>query len=300
MLPGRFIVFSRTTVLMLAAALLGGCAVPMRTSLTPELRASIKEVETRVIVVQDEVIVDVKPSTATGAGVAFGLIGALVTSTIDSKVTNNRVKSAQDLMGPFYQAIEDVDFRKEFSAAVQPALSGYALKVSSVDATALGLNNAMVRQWRDGLKPGQSLMIIVPRYTLSADFRTFDVETVVTIWAKDGDDRPINRGVLRYQSAPTGPGDKDSVLAWSANNAAAFRAVIKESVAETLHLVRADLDVTDATVKPEQQRDFPFNSGDQQTSVAGRLVAETATRVTVLGNDGKLYSLPKPTTAAKN
>jgi hypothetical protein len=285
---------------MLAAALLGGCAVPMRTSLTPELRASIKELDTRVIVVQDEVIVDVKPSTATGAGVAFGLIGALVTTTIDSKVTNNRVKSAQDLMGPFYQTIEDVDFRKEFNEAVRPALSGYALKVSSVDTTALGLNNAILRRWRDGLSPGQSLMIIVPRYTLSADFRTFDAETIVTMWRKEGDDRPINRGVLRYQSAPTGTGDKDSVLAWSANNAAAFRSVIKEAVAETMHLVRADLDVSDVAVKPGEQRDFPFNDGDRQTSVKGRLVTETATRVTVLGTDGKLYSLPKPIAVAKN
>lgn len=272
----------------------------MRTSLTPEVRASIKELDARVVVVQDEVIVEVKPSNAAGAGMAFGLIGALITSTIDSKVTNDRVKSAQDLMGPFYQTIEDIDFRKEINEAVEPALAGYPIKVGSVTTTALGLNDVTLRKWRNGLQPGQSLMIIAPRYALSADFRTFDAETVVTMWKKDGDDRPINRGVLRYQSAPVGPGDKDSVLAWSANNAAAFRAVVKEAVAETMSLVRADLDVSDEPIKPEQQRDFRFNDGQRHLMLKGRLIAETATRMTMLGTDRKLYSVPKPSVVASN
>lgn len=272
----------------------------MRTSLTPELRASIQELDTRVVVVQDEVIVDVKASNSVGAGVAFGLIGALITSTIDSKVTNNRVKSTQDLMGGFYQAIEDVDFRREFNEAVQPAMASYAIKVASVTTTPIALNDATLRQWRDGLAVGQSLMIIAPRYTLSADFRTFDAETVLTMWRKEGDDRPINRGVLRYQSAPLGAGGKESIEGWSANNAAAFRAVIKEAVAETMALVRADLDVTDNEVKPDQQREFPFSSGDQQTVLKGRLVSETATRRAVLGVDGKLYSLPNTALAVRN
>lgn len=288
----------RLTALVLAAALLGGCAAPMRTSLTPEQRAAIQELDTRVIVVQDEVIVDVKASNSAGAGAAFGLIGALVATTIDSQVTNSRVKSAQDLMGPFYQAIEDVDFRQSFNDAVRPALANYAIKVANVSTTPLALNDTTLRQWRSALKPGQSLMIVAPRYTLSADFRTFDAETVLTMWKQDGEDRPINRGVLRYQSAPMGTGDKDAIQRWSADKAAAFRAVVQEAVAETMQLVRVDLDVNEASFKPEQQRDFSFNSGDQQVSFKGYLVSETPTRMTVLGADSKLYSLPKLPAAA--
>lgn len=292
--------FFRTTTLLLAAAMLGGCAAPMRKSLTPEMRSSIQELDARVIVVQDEVIVDVKPSSTGGAGAAFGLIGALISSTIDANVTNSRVKAAQDLMGPFYLAIEDVDFRKEFDEAVKPALAGYAIKVGSVSTTALSLNEATLRKLRDGLAPGHSLMIIAPRYALSADFRTFDVETVVTMWRKEGDDRPINRSVLRYQSAPMGKGEQDSVLRWSADNAAAFRAVVKEAVAETMALVRIDLGVPDAAAKPEQQREFPFNSGSGQTMLKGQIVSQTPTRVALLGSDGKLYSLPTLVAVTKN
>jgi hypothetical protein len=290
----------RALALVLSAALLGGCAIPMRVSLTPEQRASIKELDTKVVVVQDEVIVDVKPSGVAGAGLAFGLIGTLISTTIDSSVTNSRVKTAQDLMGPFYLAIEDVDFRKEFNDAIRPGLAGYPIKVAEVTTTPVGLSNARLRTWRDELKPGQNLMLIFPRYLLSADFRTLDSETWVTIWKKDGDDKAINRGVLRYQSAPVGPGGKDSIIEWSANNAAAFRAAIKEAVAETVSLVRADLDVAVVPDKPENTRDFAVMTDGQQTVVKGRLISESASRWVALGADGKMYSLPKLPVAAKN
>jgi hypothetical protein len=296
MMEGIILLF-RTTSLILSAILLGGCAAPLRVTLTPDQRASITELDSRVIVVQDEVIVDVKAPNSSAAGAAGGLIGALIVSSIDSAVTNSRVKSSQDLMGPFYAAIEDIDFRKEFYEAVRPGLANYPIKVASVTTTPLGLSNAELRKWRDALQPGQCLLIIVPRYTLSADFRTFDAQTIVTIWKKDGEDRPINRGALHYQSAPTGPGNKDSIAQWSANDAAAFRAVVKEAVAETMLLVRADLDALGTT---GEMRNFSFNNGAQQTTLKGRLVSETATRVVVLGADDKLHSLPKPAAVATN
>ena len=61
----------RSSALLLLAALLGGCASPLRISLPAEQRAAIKEVDTRLVVIQDEVIVDVKPSTSAAAGVGF-------------------------------------------------------------------------------------------------------------------------------------------------------------------------------------------------------------------------------------
>lgn len=288
---------------VLAVSWLGGCAVPLRVSLTPEQRAEIRELDTRVIIVQDEVIVDVKASQSAAAGVGFGLIGALITTTIDSKVTNSRVQAVQDLMGPFYAAIEDVDFRQEFDAAVRPALASYAIKVGRVETTPLGLSDARLRQWRDGLQAGQRLMVVVPRYTLSSDFRTFDAETWVTLWQKDGPDQPVNRGVLRYQSAPMGPGAEASVQAWSANDARLFREVMREAIAETMLMVRLDLDLTDTAAKADRQRDFAYlNNGDAAT-LTGTVVQERADRVVVLAADGRLHSLPKapaatPTAAA--
>jgi hypothetical protein len=274
----------------------------MRVSLTPEQRAAITGLDAKVVVIQDEVIVDVRPSTSGGAGVMFGLVGALITSSIDSSVTNSRVKAAQDLMGPFYLAIEDLDFRQEFNDAVQPALANYPIKVTSVATTPVLPTEPQIQRWRAALRPGQSLMLVVPHYRLSADMRTFYTETFVTIWGKGGDDRtPLNKGVLHFQSAPMGPGDKDSLLAWSANNAAAFRASIKEALAETMVLMRTELDLTPKTDKAEKLREFPMYKQGAQTSVSGSIISESDKRVALMGSDGKLYSLPKlAATAPKN
>jgi hypothetical protein len=283
----------RVLIMVLASTILGGCAVPMRISLSPEQRASIKELNAKVVVVQDEVIVDVKASNVAGAGVAFGLIGAIISTSIDSKVTNSRVKSSQELMGPFYLAIEDLDFRKEFNDAIRPGLIGYPIKVADVATTPVGLSNAGLLTWRNELKQGQSLMVIYPRYALSADFRTLYAVTVVTLWKKEGEDKPINRSLLRYHSAPVGPGDKDSILQWSADNAAAFRTAIKEAVSETVQLVRADLDVATTAGKSDNNRSFDLILNGQQTTLSARLISESANRWVALGTDGTMYSLPK-------
>lgn len=288
----------RTAAVLAAAALLAGCAAPLRVTFTPEQKASIAELDVKVVVVQDEVIVDIKPPNSATAGMMFGVIGALVTTTIDSAVTNSRVKAAQDVMGPFYAAIDDVDFRKDLDEAIRPGLASYPIKLGSVTTTPVVFTNAKLRQWRDGLRPGQGLLIVVPRYLMSADFRTLDVETWVTIWKKEGDDRPINRGVLRFQSAPVGPGEAESVALWSAKQGAVFRATVKEAITETLLLARTDMSVPDKSEATDNLRDFALQQNGITSTVRGKLIAEAPNRVVVLGADGRLYSLPKATTPA--
>jgi hypothetical protein len=265
----------------------------MRVTMSPQDRAAIKELDAKVIVVQDEVLVDVVPSTG-GAG--MGLIGAIV----DSSITSNRVKTTQNAMGPFYAAIEDIDFRQAFFEAVKPGLSDYPLKVSALTATPIGLSDAQLLKWREGLGAGQRLLIIVPRYVLSSDFRNLDVQTVVTMWQKEGENKPINRGLLRYQSALLGAGGEESMNAWSANGAAAFRTAVKEAVAETIVLVRADIDAVDQASKSATLREFLLRAAANDVPIKGRVLSENANRVIVLGADEKLYSLPKSAESTKN
>jgi hypothetical protein len=272
--------------------LLGGCAVPMRVSLTPELRAKITELKAHVVVVQDEVIAAVQPSNvsiATGGG----LIGAM----IDSSITNSRVKASQEVMGPFYALIEDVDYRKEFNEAIKRELANYPIKVAAIDTTPRAPSKDDLARMRGDLPPGQALLVISPRYYLTMDFRSLDVEAVVTMWSKDApaNAQPaglIERGVLYYQSQPLGPGGKESITQWGARNAAAFRATLRESIVETINLVLMDIDVNLPASK-EPPKSYAFNTGQKQGEIKGQLVKETATRVTILGENKKLYSLPK-------
>jgi hypothetical protein len=275
-------------VLILLALVLGGCAAPLRVSLTPEQRAKITELKARVVVVQDEVIVAVQPSHV-GAATGGGLIGAM----IDSSVTNSRVKASQEIMGPFYAQIEDVDYRKEFNEAIRLELANYPLKIAQFTTTPQALSKETLAQLRSELQTGQALLVIYPRYYLTMDFRNLDVEANVSMWMKDGAaNMPVQRGVLHYQSQPVGSGGKESIALWGAQGAAAFRAAIKESIVETINLVLMDIDLKAPGDKPAQSRTYAFNAGSQRAEIKGQLIKETASRRIVLGDDKKLYSLP--------
>jgi hypothetical protein len=295
----------RIAALLSITLLLGACATPMRVSLTPEQRGKITELTAHVVVVQDEVIAAVQPSNVSVA-TGGGLIGAMV----DSHITNNRVKESQQTLGPFYAAIEDIDYRKEFNEAIRRELAGYQIKVGHLTTTPRALTNDALAKMRAQLAPSQALLVVYPRYFLTMDFRNLDAESVVTMWTKPDPNAagtsatsPIQRGVLYYQSQGVGSGGKESVALWSAQNAALFRTVLRESITETLRMILLDMDVAAApTAKAEELKAFPFNTGGGQSEVKGQLLKDGASRAVLLGTDQKLYSLPKAAgtaTAAK-
>jgi len=291
----------RLVAILSIALLLGACATPTRLSLTPEQRGKITELAAHVTVVQDEVIVAVRPSNVS-AGTGGGLIGAI----IDSNVTNSRVKESQQIFGPFYAAIEDVDYRKEFNESIERGLSGYPIKVSKFTTTPRALSNEKLIQLRNDLQPGQALLVIIPHYTLSMDFRSFDSESVVTIWLKpEASDlnKPSQRGVLHYQSAPVGPVGKESLALWGAQDAAVLRNVMRESITETVRMAMLDINVpADTAAQSKDLKSFAFNFGDGKGERKGQVLKTGDGRAILLGTDQKLYSLPdvaNVTTTAK-
>lgn len=286
----------RLFVLFSISLLLVACAMPMRIGLKPEDRSRITTLAAHVVVVQDEVIAAVQPSNV-GAATGGGLIGAM----IDASVTNSRVKDSQQALGSFYALIEDVDYRKEFNEAIRGVLGNYQIKVASVTTTPRALGFDALAKLRQQLPPGQALLVISPRYSLTADFRNFDVESNVTMWSRlDGPNTaaaanvPIQRGVLYFQSRPVGAGGKRSLDLWAAGNASLFRSVLRESIDETLRMTLIDLDVTpEAAAKAGPTEDFSFNNGVATTNIKGQVLRRGDVRVIVLGNDQKIYSLPK-------
>lgn len=276
--------FLKSMAVLSVSLMLGACATPLRVALSPEQRAKITEVKAHLPVVQDEVIVAVPASNVSGA-MGGGLIGAV----IDSKITNSRVKDTQQVMGPFYAAIEDFDYRAEFQEAMKRDLAAYPFKVTSVSTSARSLRQVDLTYLREDLLPHQALLVVWPSYSLSADFRALDTEVTVTMWAKGSDNQPLQRSILHYQSKPVGSGQANSVQAWAAENATVFRSAVRESISETIRLILVDHDAgVVADAKPGEIRSFKTAYAD----IKGRLLKEANGRVVVLGEDQKIYSLP--------
>lgn len=290
----------RLFVLLFMTVLVGACAVPMRMGLKPEDRSKIAALAAHVIVVQDEVIAAVQPPNAGAA--TGGLIGAM----IDASIANSRVKESQQALGSFYAVIEDLDYRKEFNEAIRSELAKYPIKVATVTTTPRGLNMSILSKLRDQLPPGQALLLIYPRYSLTADFRNFDVESHVSMWSRSdgssssaGSYMPIQRSVLYFQSQSVGSGGKDSLKLWGAQNAGLFRSAMRDSIAEILRMTLIDLDVAaEPTAKAGTFEQFSFNSGAITTKIEGQVVKNDDARVIVLARNQRLYSLPKVSASA--
>ncbi len=283
----------RNIGLLLITLLVGACATPLRVDLTAEQRAKIGELKPRVIVIQDEVIAAVTPSQVSKA-----MGGGLIAAMIDGAITNKRVQESQKIMGPFYAAIENVDYRKEFDGVIRQELAKYPIKTGEIVSTPRMFNNAELVRMTKELQPGQALLMIVPRYFLTMDFRNLDSETWVTMWVKGKTAAPVHRGVLYYQSRPVGAGGKTSIDLWAARNAELFRTTLHDSIVEITKLILMDVDVSAKPAKAGESKPFAFNTGAQQVEIKGRQLQETASRTVMLGDDGKIYSLPKAQPAA--
>lgn len=277
---------------LLAPLFLNACAIPLRVPLTEPSRGTIQAAKAHVAIVQDEVIVDVAPSLSAGAGMMFGLVGAIVTTSIDSAVTNNRLKAAMAAVENFYPKIDDIDFRKDFGDAITRRQNDYPIKLTEVFTTPRGLTQPEIKKKTENLGPNEALLLVYPHYRLSGDYRYVFGWIAMTLWTKASDTH-LYRGQAIYQSKAVGPGGPDSLALWSKDNAAAFRATLQEAAAELIDMAITDVNL-DPNVKDGEVKTFPIGAKSifLPPQAAGKVLSERNGRVRVLGKEGFHFSLP--------
>ena len=285
--------FAHWATVMCAAAVLSGCAMPARIVLQPEQREAITDLQVQVIIAQDEVHAAVEPPNVSRA-LGGGLIGAM----IDASIANSRSKDAQQSLLPFYAAIEGVDFRKEFTHAVLRELPKYPIKVSVVSVTPGEPGAEALKAMRSALRPGQALLVLAPRYSLSVDRRQLNLQLAQVIWdrlddkaSSSGRARPVHRSLSRYHAQPLGAGGEESLNLWRANDAALFRAAIQDAIAEAIAMALVDLRVPAVS---SDDHEFSYVEEGNSSSMWGLLVEQTPSRVRFLGSDYFLHSVPRP------
>lgn len=277
---------------LLAPLLLNACALQLRVPLDQSARSSTQSLRAHVAIIQDEIIVDVPPSMSVGAGVMFGALGAIITSSIDSAVTNNRMKANQSTIESFYPQIDDIDFRKDFGDTMTKRMGEYPLKITEVFTTPLGLTQKELQKKMENYGPNEALLLVYPYYRLTGDYRYLFGMATMTIWIK-GKDTLQYRGQAIYQSQPVGPGGPESLALWSNNNAASFRANMQELVNELVDMTLTDVNL-DAKVRPEEVKTFPIGARaiGMPPQATGKVISERNGRVRVLAEEGWHFSVP--------
>lgn len=273
----------------LLAMLLSACsAPPQRIAMTPAVKQKLAEVKILSLVPQDEMIVRAE---AFGASAALG--GGLIGAVIDSKVAESRQNTLQDVMAPFYQAVDDYDFRTRYERALGSALlNDTGFKFAALESTTVP---PMVKDLTDrvsNMPANTSLMFVRTSYTFTADFTRINMLTYVEM-KMPGSDEPVFKNSFLYQSQPVGNGGPDSVKQWAGNMGASYRAFMDEGAAETIKMLQFDLAAPLAETKPAPTVSIDVVNGTTKTNVTGPVLVSSAARTVVRHPEGNVFSLPK-------
>lgn len=268
---------------------LGACA-PFHKPLAPEARARITEVDLRVVVAQETFMF-----TAQGSNVSAALGGGLIGALIDSSVQRSRQKDMASQIQATVGPLLDVDYRIEATAAVDALqrTSAFPVKLSSAQVLAgmPGKREHEARIAAAGKSPAYLLMWV--HYELAPDLSVFSTRSTVQLW-QDGTSEPTYRAGVVYQTRLKGDTRDALMKRLTDNQGARLRALMRESMQESLRMVAADLAVPHASgaARSGQLRSASVWTQGLWVPIKDmKLVDETPVRQFLRNDEGALLSI---------
>ncbi|MBW0170060.1 MAG: hypothetical protein ACT6SF_04890 [Hydrogenophaga sp.] len=279
----------RWLVAVSALMALGACA-PFYKPLASEERARIKEADLRVVVAQETFMF-----TAQGSNVSAALGGGLIGALIDSSVQRSRQKDMASQIQATVGPLLEVDYRVEATAAVNALqqTTAFPLKLSSAQVLAgmPGRREHEARIAATGKSPSYLLMWV--HYEIAADLSVFSTRSTVQLW-QDGKPESTYRAGVVYQTRLTGGTREALMKRLTDNQGSRLRALMRESMQESLRMVAADLAAAPAA---SAARSGPLRSASVWTQGVWvpvkdmRLIDETPVRQFLRSDEGALLSI---------
>ena len=222
--------------------------------------------------------VDGNRGGAVGGAPGLGLLGAIVAAAIVQTVVNSQVERAVEratLAFPaLSEATKDFDFRRHFWTRLDGEMQGEGrFKVLEV-LTFSGERSYTEQAASVDGQPVDAVLDLRTEYALSPDLRSFVMSTQVLLQARE-DNRELYRCRYDFATPPVGEGEfEPAIAAWSANEAALYRAAAVLGMRETLKMLRFDLTGADA----------PRPGGEEVKVHEGRPIAGGAVRIAMKSN----------------
>ncbi|MFZ6760826.1 hypothetical protein ACO0K9_26765 [Undibacterium sp. Ji50W] len=271
------------------ALMLTACgSMPTRIALEPATKQNLVEVKVLSVLPQDEVIVRAETFGASAA-LGGGLIGAM----IDSKVAEGRQNTMQDVLAPFYQSVDDYDFRTGFERNLGAALAnGATLKFAPLERTAMPMLPKDLVARVAAVKVGNGHLTIVTKYAFTSDFSRLNV-TAYAEMKMPGLEKPIYLNTFVYQSKATGTGGADSIKSWSDNKGTTYRATMDEASRELIAMLQIDLAANATDPLDAAKATLEKVDGTIKLPVSGVVLATNGERKILRNTAGNIYSLVK-------
>lgn len=271
------------------ALLLTACgSMPTRVALEPATTQKLTEVKVLSILPQDEIIVRAE---SLGASVALG--GGLIGAMIDSKVAEGRQNTMQETLAPFYQAVDDYDFRTRFERTVGATLADNGrMKFAPLERTTLIPLPKDVTARIATLPEGKGQMLIRSTYAFTTDFTRLNVNTNVEI-KMPGAETPVFLNTYFYQSKATGAGGADSIKHWSNSKGEIYRTTLEEAATEVSKMLQLDLAASATDPQDATKASIEKVDGNAKQTITGAVLASSSGRKIIRNAAGNVYSLPQ-------
>ncbi|HEY1267918.1 MAG TPA: hypothetical protein VGH16_11740 [Candidatus Binatia bacterium] len=264
-------------IVFIGVFLAAGCAPPIYVPFKVENTPQTLDTRVYVSISQDEINAFVEPSNlSVGAG------GGLLVALIDAGVNSYRTSRANRLIEPVRKEVGDIDFRGVFLASLEKTLRALpTIQMTKIDSTAKAVSD----KDRDNLRkelPETGLLSISTKYELGADFQSFYITTVVSLWLRDAKEATY-LARYHYYTPPILPSDdrEAAANAWAIDHGAPVRAALQEGIAETMKMMRLDFRPSpEVLVAPDSIPKF----------AAGSILTKASpSDLTFLAMDGKHY-----------
>lgn len=222
----------RNTLTALAVCSLAACSTSKYVPLNPTEKASLNSIEVRGWLPQDEMHVVAK-SPGASAALGGGLIGAI----IDSQVAKGRQADLHAITDPFYAAVDDVDFRSTFWAAMGPQVkSTFGDQVRTIKTNPGATDLREAKKDLEGMSPTQGMLVMHTRYVFADNYTNLLSSTSIDLY-RGGNPTPIFSNVYHYKSRSP---EHSHIGAWSAQQGKVYRAAVQEAAAATAGMLALD------------------------------------------------------------
>lgn len=202
--------------------LVSGCAGPYKHPLTSDVRSSIANLHIVTLTPQEEIDGQFVYSNAGAQGGAQGgFIGALVGAAIDAGINNSRSKDAENAIAPYRDILTGYNFNGVLHKEIKEGLGDVSWADKTVYYPDYTADSFKQKEFIKTLGD-DALLLIIPRYSISPDFRLVNVDAYSALLVKGGKRKQSGKKILahrvQYQSRATTLEDLISVGETDADN----------------------------------------------------------------------------------
>ncbi|TMP30146.1 hypothetical protein CWB99_03220 [Pseudoalteromonas rubra] len=266
-------------------------SIPM----TQKTKDAAQQTRTYNLVLQDEVRPAVNLSNSTSGAAAGGLVGALITTAIDSSINEDRAIGAFGVAAPLLNNTLDLDFRKLIVEEFNPVLiSEFNAKDTKERAETKYLDEDKIKAQISTLKDGEAALYLYTHYQFFDNFKVVLFETNATLYvAKEGKvsvSKPDYRNSFTYISDTVGNGGMDSIRLWNDENAALYRTTVNTALSKIKEMLQHDIKVAQQESCLTGTKYTRYNALGEFNSV-GKITAREGKRIQIRDNNGSLINL---------